>query len=102
MRVFAQKCARIVVLFVAMAATLTTTVACGNGGSIQFQPGTGPVTNNRGAASSMVPASQALAIESGKTTANGFHAKVQLNFQKGTKVTGSGYEVELKHTVRNQ
>ncbi len=86
------------------AAALFALVACGNGGSINFQPpATGPGTiNNRGAATTMVPASQALAIESGQTTATGYHAKLQLNPNKGTELTGSGYNMKLKHTTRNR
>jgi hypothetical protein len=98
MRKIALKYAR--GLAIAMAAF--STVACGNGGSINFQPGVLPTFNNRGAATTSVPASSALWIESGKTTANGYHAKVQINPVKGTQLTGGGYEVKMKHTVRNR
>lgn len=76
--------------------------ACGNGGSINFNnPGNSNPTNNRGVGVTFVPASQALAIESGKTTATGYHAKLQLNPLQSTELTGSSYKLKLKHTVRN-
>jgi hypothetical protein len=98
MRFVVQNCARVL----ALAASALFLVACGNGGSIQFQPSPVPAPLNRGAAITMVPASEALAIESGKTTANGYHAKVQLNFTKGTTAAAGAYDVQLKHTVRNR
>lgn len=79
-----------------------STVACGNGGSINFQPGVIPTTNSSGSSTSLVPASNALWIESGKTVANGYHAKLQINPTKGTSLTASGYELKMKHTVRNR
>lgn len=76
--------------------------ACGSGGSIEFFDGTSPAGTPRGVATTMVPASIALAIESGKTTADGYHAKLQLNPRKGRQLSGGGYSVELKHTTRNR
>lgn len=78
--------------------------ACGNGGSISFEPSPtpNPTINDRGADLTIVPASVALSIESGKTTANGYHAKLQLNPNKGVELTGSGYTLKMKHATRNR
>jgi hypothetical protein len=85
--------------------TLFFCVACNNGGKIQFfdDSSVAPVPQApKSAGYSFVPASQALMVESGKTTANGYHAKVQFNPQSGTKLTGGGYTVKLKYTTRNR
>jgi len=87
-----------------LAAAALVLAACGNGGSIEFQPpATTPgIVNNRGASTSMVPAGVALAIETSQTTATGYHAKLQFNPLKGTQLTGSGYTLKPKHVTRNQ
>ena len=86
----------------AAASTVLSLTACGSGGSIDFYAGTRPTSNKGAAATTMVPASLPLAIESGKSTANGYHAKLQFNSVKGTELTGGGYSLKLKHTVRNR
>jgi hypothetical protein len=76
--------------------------ACGNGGSINFIDG-GSTSQTGISSFNMVPASQALAVESGKTPANGYHAKLQLNPLKGQALSGSGgYKATMKLTTRPQ
>lgn len=78
--------------------------ACGNGGSINFMDegsSAPPTSTNSVSAFDLVPASQALVIESGKTAANGYHAKLQLNPLKGQTLTApGGYKANLKFTSR--
>lgn len=76
-------------------------VACGNSGSITFRPEEGS-RRARGISVTQVPASQAQAVEFGQTYATGHTAKIQINPTKGTELTGGGYKVKLKHTVRNR
>lgn len=75
--------------------------ACGNGGRIEFDPGFVAKTS-KGPGFNLVPASNALVVESGKNVSTGYHAKVQLNTVKGTQLTGSGYAAKLKYTARNR
>lgn len=75
--------------------------ACGNSGSITFRPEQG-VRQSRGISVTQVPASQAQVVEFGQTYATGHTAKIQINPIKGTELTGGGYKVKLKHTVRNR
>lgn len=77
-------------------------VACGNGGSIEFRPDSTPRKRNKGAATTMVPSGSALLTEFGQTPATGHTAKFQVNPIKGTELTGGGYTLKLKHTVRNR
>lgn len=76
--------------------------ACGNGGHVDFNP---EFLNkpNKPTGFNVVPASRALATESGKTVASGYSAKLQLNPVKGTKLSaGNGYSAQMKFTVRNR
>jgi len=75
--------------------------ACGNGGRINFDPGFS--TNvHKVPGYNMVPASEALTIEQGKTIANGYHAKVQLNNMSGTKLVSGAYTAKMKFTTRHR
>lgn len=82
-------------------ATTILSTACGNSGSITFRPESS-VRTPRGISVTQVPASQALAVEDGFTPATGHTAKLQINPVKGTVLTGGGYTVKMKHTVRNR
>jgi hypothetical protein len=76
-------------------------MACDSGGKIEFHDGhreseIGVPRFN------LVPASVALAIEPGKSRANGYHAKLEINPVGGQKLkSGSGYELKLKYTGRS-
>lgn len=81
-------------------------IACGNGGGILFlepsQPSVDPSTGNKTSSFNLIPASQALMVESGKTPANGYHAKMQMTPIGGQKFTAAGgYKAKLKYTTRN-
>ena len=69
--------------------------ACNNEGEIKFHDGAS--TSSRGVTSlSITPGAQALAVESGKTKATGYHARLELNTIQGQKVqSNSGYSVRL-------
>lgn len=81
-------------------------VACGNKGQINFVEdgaGRGPDSSTyQNAGFNLVAGSQALMVESGKTTANGYHAKVQLNEQKGISLSGGGLRANIKFTTRTR
>lgn len=94
-----KSCIKMIFVF-AMSAVQT---ACGNGGQITFDPSMIEHQNNKPAPFSVVPASQALAIESSQTVATGYHAKLQLNPLKGTNLTSvTGHRAQMKFTVRNR
>jgi hypothetical protein len=85
-----------------LACAFLSSVACGNGGHIEFTPEYIAKTK-KGAGFNMVPGSQALAIEQGQTFATGYSAKLQLSPIKGTTLSSpSGHTARLKYTVRNR
>lgn len=82
--------------FLLSAVFLSSLVACGNGGHVEFNPDFLKALE-KPAGFNLVPASRALA------TGNGYSAKLQLNPVSGTKLqAGNGYSASLKYTVRNR
>ncbi len=93
-----QFCARVCIAAIGIFCLM----ACDNGGKIEFRPDTTPRKRNKGSAVTMVPAGKAIITEFGQTPATGHTAKVQINPVQGTELTGGGYTLKLKHTVRNR
>lgn len=84
-----------------LSALFLLTAACGNGGSINFDPGYIARTSKT-PGFTLVQGGRALAVESGKTVATGVHAKLELNSTKGTTLTSGSYTAKIKYTTRNR
>lgn len=84
-----------------LSSILAALTACGNGGKINFFDSSSTASNSP-AGFNMVPGSKALVIESGKTTTNGYHAKIEYNTLKGQTFTAAGgYSARLDFTSRH-
>ncbi len=83
--------------------SLMSLPGCGNGGAINFTNQEPSVSVNKSSSFNYVPASQALVIQSGKTTTNGYHGKLQMNPLGGQLMSGpGGYKAQVKFTARSR
>ncbi len=74
--------------------------ACSGGGQVDFASLN---SNYAPPAFNLVPASEALAVEVGKTVDTGYSAKIELNPIQGQRLTSSeGYALRLKSTTRTR
>lgn len=93
---------RLLLTLISLMSLTLSISACGNGGHVDFNPDF-LAKQAKPTAFNLVPASRALAIESGKTIATGYSAKLQLSDIKGTHLAaGNGYTAQVKYTVRNR
>ncbi|MBX3023000.1 MAG: hypothetical protein KF799_15095 [Bdellovibrionales bacterium] len=84
-----------------LAAVLLTASACGNGGSINFDPGY--LTKTYAVPKfTMTEGGLALVVEDGLTPTTGYHGKLQFNSVSGIKMSNASHYAKIKYTVRNR